>query len=84
MDQYVLGAAQFLSRFAENSLGGSAGCHAGNKPVTFPCLKEGTHKANPILLYSLGTGTTAVSCAGEEQRRNFQLQGCTPNTPALN
>lgn len=73
MHQYVLGTAQLLSRFAENSLGGPVGYHAGNEPVMFPCLKEGTHKANPILLYSLARGTTAMSCTGEEQRCGFQL-----------
>lgn len=73
MYQYVLGTAQLLSRFAENSLGDPVGHHADNEPVMFPCLKEGTHKANAILLYSLARGTTAMSCTGEEQRRGFQL-----------
>lgn len=54
MHQYVLGTAKLLSRFAENSLGGSAVYHTDNEPVMLPCLKEGTHIANlyPLLLSS--------------------------------
>lgn len=66
MYQYVLETAQLKSSFAENDMGGPAGHQVDNKPVICPCLKKGTHKANPFLLYSLPLETTAVSWAGEQ------------------